>query len=146
MKTLPYLLILAFLFSCSTEPKPIEYGKDACSYCEMTIVSKAFSAQAVSDKGKQFKYDAIECMVNDLHDHSAEIATQRVADFLKPGTMILVEDALFIVNDSINSPMGANLAAIKIDSDLTSPQSADTFYWNDLINHLLQKDSIFTMQ
>lgn len=146
MKNLPYLFLLILLVSCSTEPKPIEYGKDACSYCEMTIVSKAYSAQAVSEKGKQYKYDAIECMVNDLHFHPSEMAVQQVADFSNPGSMIPVEEALFIVNDSLNSPMGAHLAAVKKKSSIASPQSADTFLWDDLIHHLLDRDSIFTME
>lgn len=143
MKNLRYLLIIFFLNSCSKDPKPIAYGKDACDFCEMTIVDRSFSAQAVSDKGKQFKYDAIECMVNYLHSHTTVMATQQVADFYDPGTMIPVEEAIFIINDSISSPMGANLAAVKQESSGASPRSADTFFWNDLIDHLQEKDSIF---
>ena len=143
MKNLLYLLIPVLLVSCSTEPEPIAYGTDACNFCEMIIVSKAYSAQAVSEKGKQFKYDAIECMANDLHDHSAEMAIRQVADFSNPGSMIPVEDAIFIVNDSLSSPMGANLAAVSRGSSIASPQSADTFSWNQLIDYLLEKDSIF---
>ncbi|WP_324719004.1 nitrous oxide reductase accessory protein NosL [Salinimicrobium sp. HB62] len=143
MKNLLYLLMTFILISCSTETKPIAYGTDACDFCEMTIVSKAYSAQAVSEKGKQFKYDAIECMVNDLHDHPAVMEIQQVADFSNPGSMMKVEEALFIINDSINSPMGANLAAVGKASNIASPQSADTFFWDDLITHLLENDSIF---
>ncbi len=142
MKNLLYLLIPVLLISCSTDPQPIDYGKDACDFCDMTIVDRSFSAQAVSKKGKQFKYDAIECMVNDLHDHSEAMAIQQVADFSHPGNMIAVEQALFIVNDSLKSPMGANLAAIKKESSIASAQSADTYYWNDLNAYLLEKDSI----
>ncbi len=146
MKNLLYLLISVLFISCSTDPKPIDYGKDACDFCEMTIVDRNFSAQAVSKKGKQFKYDAIECMVNDLHDHSEAMAIQQVADFSHPGSMIEVEQALFIVNDSLNSPMGANLAAVKKESSIASPQSADTYYWNDLNAYLLEKDSILGIE
>lgn len=143
MKYLPYLLFTVFSFSCSTEPKLIAYGEDSCDYCEMTIVDKAFSAQSVSEKGKQFKYDAIECMVKDLHDRSSEMAIQQVADFSQPGTMLPVEKAIFIVNDSINSPMGANLAAVAKESSIAEAKSAETYYWNDLVTYLMEKDSIF---
>lgn len=146
MKNLLYLLMTLLLISCSIETKPIAYGKDTCDYCEMTIVSRSYSAQAVSDKGKQFKYDAIECMVNDLHDHNTVMKIQQVADFSIPGTMIKVEESLFIINDSINSPMGANLAAVKKASSVASPQSADTYLWDDLLTHLLEKDSIFNLE
>lgn len=146
MKNLLYLLIPVFFISCSTNPQPIDYGKDSCDFCEMTIVDRSFSAQAVSKKGKQFKYDAIECMVNDLHDHSEAMAIQQVADFSNPGNMIAVEQALFIVNDSLKSPMGANLAAIRKESSIASPQNAHTYYWNDLITYLLEKDSLFGIE
>ena len=80
---------------------------------DRTIVNPAFSAQAVSDKGKQYKYDAIECMVNDLLQKEIEMAVIQVADYSQPGTMIKVDEAAFIINDSIKSPMGANLAALR---------------------------------
>lgn len=142
MKNLLYLLIPFFLWSCSTEPKPIAYGKEACDFCEMTIVDRAFSAQAVSKKGKQFKYDAIECMVKDLHDHSDAMSIELVADYTEPGHMIQVEEAIFIINDSLNSPMGANLAAMKKGSSIASSKSTDAYFWSELITYLLEKDSI----
>ena len=142
MKNLLYLLLVTLSFACSKEPKPIEYGKDACDFCEMTIVDRAHSAQAVSEKGKQFKYDAIECMVNDLHEHAVPMTIQQVADFSQPGTMIPVEEAIFIINDSISSPMGANLAAVKKGSDLATLKSADTFEWDELYDYLQNEGSI----
>jgi copper chaperone NosL len=146
MKNLLYLLISVLFISCSTDPEPIDYGNEACAFCEMTIVDRSFSAQAVSEKGKQFKYDAIECMVNDLHDHTEAMALQQVANFSHPGNMIAVEQALFLVNDSINSPMGANLAAVKKESSIASTQSSGTYYWNDLKAYLLEKDTIIRTQ
>lgn len=113
MKKIIYLVFTLFIASCSHEPKPIDYGHEACDFCEMTIVNPAFSAQAVSDKGKQYKYDAIECMVNDLLQKEIEMAVIQVADYSQPGTMIKVAEAAFIINDSIKSPMGANLAALR---------------------------------
>lgn len=112
MKKIIYLVLLLTVASCSHEPKPIDYGHEACDFCEMTIVNPSFSAQAVSTKGKQFKYDAIECMVNDFLQKDIEMAVIQVADYSHPGNMIPVEQASFIINDSIKSPMGANLAAI----------------------------------
>ncbi len=43
--------------SCRIEADPISYGHDQCNFCKMNIVDKAHSAQYVSDKGKQFKYE-----------------------------------------------------------------------------------------
>lgn len=135
MKNLRYLAFVfisgGIMFSCSTEPEPINYGNDACHFCEMTIVSAAHSAQAVSKRGKQFKYDAIECMVHDVIQNDTEMAVQQVADYINPGTMISVNEAGFVINDSINSPMGEHLAAIK-KKDYTSDNSNDMFTWEAL--------------
>ncbi|WP_083961649.1 nitrous oxide reductase accessory protein NosL [Salinimicrobium terrae] len=128
IKSLLYTLsLLGVLASCSTKPEAIRYGEDSCHFCEMTIVSKAHAAQAVSTKGKQFKYDAIECMVHDLQRNEAEMAIKQVANYSQPGTMLQVNEAQFIINDSINSPMGENLAAIK-----ATAKNAPTYTWNEL--------------
>lgn len=144
MKKIIYLVFAMIIVSCSHEPKPIDYGHEACDFCEMTIVNPAFSAQAVSSKGKQYKYDAIECMVNDLLQKDIETAVLLVADYSYPGNMIAVEKASFIINDSIKSPMGANLAALKKTDLMVENGTGLILNWADLKDHFLQKDSVIT--
>jgi len=121
-----FVIISLALFSCSTKPEPIRYGEDSCHFCEMTIVSQAHAAQAVSTKGKQFKYDAIECMMNDIIKNQTEMAVKHVANFDSPGEMIDAEKAGYVISDTINSPMGANLAALKMTND------RDLYTWEEL--------------
>ena len=142
MKNLFYLPLLFVLASCSMEPEPINYGKDACQYCDMTIVDKSFSAQAVSTKGKQFKYDAVECMIHHHIQNETEMAIRQVADFYHPGEMIPVDSALFIKNDSINSPMGENLAALRRGYLEVNRNSADVYTWEDIVNLFREMDSL----
>lgn len=144
MKRIIYIMILIVTVSCSNEPKPIQYGSDTCDFCEMTIVSSAFSAQAVSTKGKQFKYDAIECMVNDLLQKDSEMAVMNVADYSQPGNMISVKKAVFIINDTIKSPMGANLAAVKKGDRKSQEHTESSYDWEGLKTHFLRKDSVYT--
>lgn len=140
MKNSINIILIVFLtlsvMSCSTTPEPIRYGEDACNFCDMTIVSQAHSAQAVSTKGKQFKYDAIECMMNDFIRNQTEMAVMRVANFKSPGTMMDVEMAGFIVHDSINSPMGENLAAIEMVNN------HNLYTWSELKARFLGEDSV----
>lgn len=147
MKKITHLLFIAFtvaaLASCSRQPEPIKYGEDSCHYCSMTIVSEAFSAQAVSSKGKQHKYDAIECMVNDLLENNSEPAIQRVADFSRPGTMIDAEMAKYVINDSINSPMGANLAALQQETYPVDGKE-NVFSWEELKTRFLGANPVTT--
>lgn len=145
MKTLKYILFLAilpgFLTSCGTEPEPIKYGEDACHFCEMTIVSQAHSAQAVSEKGKQFKYDAIECLVHDVIDTETKMAVQQVANYNDPGSMLAVGQANFVIHDTINSPMGENLAAIDKESPLIMEQG-QLYTWEELKARFVNQKSM----
>ena len=144
MKKIIYLLVLILFTACSSEPQPIDYGKDNCDFCEMTIVSKACAAQAVSEKGKQYKYDAIECMMNHQLQHNYDMPVNLVANFEKPGTMINVNEANFVINDSIKSPMGGNLAAFKQESAVVNTESGDSFNWQELRTIFLENDSLTT--
>ena len=140
MKPLYSLLtiVLLLLTSCSTQPEPINYGTDACHFCKMTIVTKTHSAQVVSTKGKQFKYDAIECMVNDLNsDNQAEMSVILVANYLNAGEMIPAEKATYLVSENIPSPMGGNLSATMNKEDaekLKTENGGELFDWNALNN------------
>ena len=142
------LLVLAALFlslilsSCRIEADEIQYGHDQCSFCKMNIVDKAHSAQYVTDKGKQYKFDAIECMIRELNnvDHIPSIAL--VADYGNPGAMINAGEASYIISPNIKSPMGANLSAISsVDKGkaLVSEFSGDLFDWEGVRAKILKK-------
>ena len=97
------LIVLFVSISCKVEPKPIEYGQDQCNYCEMNIVDKTHAAQYVTKKGKQFKFDSIECMVNDLQEKDEEeLAFILIADYGDPGKMIGAKTAFYLISELIN--------------------------------------------
>ena len=144
MKKIMLVFALILLAACSREAEPIAYGSDFCHYCKMTIVSKAHSAQLVTKKGKQLKYDAIECMLRDnLENHKdVEMALMLVADFQDPGTMINTQDATFLIHEEISSPMGENLAAIKNSSEQQDFQDPEAYSWTELKKHFLNGGSL----
>lgn len=111
-----FILIISFLVilvsSCEVKPVEIQYGKDGCHFCSMTIVDNQHAAQILNDKGKAFKYDAIECMLNDLKKRPAEeIGMIVVNDYNNPGDLINAEQATYLISEAIPSPMGAFLSA-----------------------------------
>ena len=59
-----------FLFSCSKDSEPINYGTDQCDHCRMTIMDKKFGAEILTKKGKAVKFDALECMINYLLENN----------------------------------------------------------------------------
>lgn len=109
-----FLILLLFLVSCAIEPQPIDYGKDACHYCKMNIVDSQHAAQFVTEKGKCYKFDAIECMLNQMKEFDeAPIALYLVSDYAKPGELTDATTATYLISDAIPSPMGAFLTGFK---------------------------------
>ena len=112
------IAVLCLLVSCKVEPEQINYGSDACHFCKMTIVDQQHAAQYVTNKGKQFKFDAIECMVNELSEKkSDDIAILLVADYDSPGQMTSAISSAYLISPAIKSPMGANLSGFVTEND-----------------------------
>ncbi len=136
LKSVFGIVFLLLLISCKIEPQAINYGSDQCHYCSMNIVDKAHAAQYVTNKGKQFKFDSIECMMHDLRNKKeAETPIVLVADFSKPGTMIKAEGASYIISSAIKSPMGANLSALESKekaNEIKQQYSGELFNWESL--------------
>lgn len=134
-------LITLLLTSCNADPQPINYGSDACHYCEMTIVDRQHASQLVTSKGKAYKYDAIECMVHSLQDEfeATEMTYYLVADFHQPGELINATKASFLVSERLQSPMGANLSAFMNEEAGKKAQekfTGNTYSWKEIQDHL----------
>jgi len=113
-------LTIVTAWSCSVEPQPINYGTDACEFCKMTIVENRWAAEIVTSKGKAYKYDAIECMMNYMNRNdinSNEMALLLVDDYSNPGDLIDARNATYIKSEAIPSPMGAFLSAFSKADD-----------------------------
>lgn len=114
MKVIGYIIGILFMVGCGIEPKPIDYGKEACVYCKMTIVDQQHAAEIVSKKGKAFKYDAIECMLRDEENNNSDyVSLYLVMDYNNPNNFLDATDATYVVCEKLPSPMGANLSAFK---------------------------------
>lgn len=136
-------IITVLLVSCEISPQKIEYGSDACNYCDMTIVDKQHAAQLVTTKGKAYKYDAIECMVHSLQEDMTDtpIALYLAADFNQPGQLMDATMATYLVSEQIQSPMGANLSAFENaeKAEKTKEEFTGTTYsWEEIQKHLKQ--------
>lgn len=142
MKPFAIITILSvLLIGCNAGPQPIEYGTDACHYCNMTIVDRQHAAQVVTTKGRAYKYDAIECMVHSLQDEfrDTEMKFYLTADFDRPGELMDARTATYLVSDEIPSPMGANLSAFKDESSAQTAKDKFTgklFTWEEIQKHL----------
>lgn len=124
----------AMLASCSAGPQPIIYGQDLCAHCEMSITDQRFGSELVTDKGKTFMFDSIECMVDYANDKESN-GTFYVTCFDQPNELKDAASCSFVISKEIPSPMGAFLSAYN------NPQKANAvmakaggqlFTWEEL--------------
>ncbi|MBD0778415.1 nitrous oxide reductase accessory protein NosL [Maribacter sp. ANRC-HE7] len=129
-------VVLLAMVSCEVSPKPINYGSDGCHFCSMTIVDKQHAAEIVTKKGKAFKFDAVECMMNHLKEVDVTtIELFLVNDFHAPGTLIDAKDATFLISKSIPSPMGEYLSAFYTQEQaelIEAENQGELFTWEAL--------------
>lgn len=122
--------------SCKVGPQPIAYGTDGCHFCSMTIVDKQHVSQIVTEKGKAFKFDAVECMMNHLNDiGTGQVSLFLVADYARPGEFLDATQATYLISPNIPSPMGEFLSAFGSQSDLdkiVSEHGGDQLNWEQL--------------
>lgn len=99
--------------ACSQKPAVIHYGSDECAHCKMMITDAQFASQIVTDKGKAYKFDAIECMAVYYRMNKDELdeVTLYVSDYDNPGNWLNAKDAQYVKSKVVNSPMGESLLA-----------------------------------
>src|SRR5688572_30206367 len=121
MKTFICVILLGSLSSCIVESEPIDYGRDACHSCKMTLMDKKFGAELVSQKGKVYKFDDINCMLTFYHsseDPSREFKYKLVVDFTQPEKLIEAADAFYLKSPQIKSPMASQIAAFENEKSM----------------------------
>ena len=107
-----YLLLLIAIFFCITEPQAIDYDVDDCVYCKMKISDPKFGTEVVTDKGKVYKFDSIECLLEWIKGNR-EVPLNHivVTDYQNPHSFINANTAVYLISEKQASPMGGNLSA-----------------------------------
>lgn len=134
-----YLLFgfIGLIFNgCNISPETINYGSDGCHYCSMTIVDRQHAAQFITKKGKAFKFDASECMLNHLKEvDNSEVALFLVNDYNSPGELIDATEATYLISKGIPSPMGEFLTAFDSNEaaeKALSEHQGQLYSWEEL--------------
>ena len=134
------VLCVLISLSCSRAPKPIDYGNDGCHYCKMTIVDKIHGAELITDKGKVFKFDATECMLNYATEANAMETSSFLTNYYEaPTTLISTKKATFLISEKLPSPMGAYLTAFEsaaIAEKIQTEKGGEIHTWETLKAHL----------
>ena len=108
------LISLIILLSCSKDISPLEYGKDQCDHCRMTLTDRKYGAEIITKKGKTIKFDAAECMLNYLKEKKideSDIEKYLVINLSDPGALIYAISADYLISPELRSPMGENISS-----------------------------------
>lgn len=112
------IFIVVLFVSCSQDPEPLRYGKDACHTCKMTLMDKKFGAELVTAKGKVYKFDDVNCMANFINsDYLADetLIHKLIVDYSQPEKLIPAEEAFYLKSDQIRTPMASEIAAFETE-------------------------------
>ncbi|QHT68333.1 hypothetical protein GXP67_17635 [Rhodocytophaga rosea] len=120
------LTSILLLIACQSGPEPIAYGSDNCHHCKMTISDNRYGSELVTQKGKVYKFDSIECMAQylDENEAGASAKTLLATDYKNPGQFIEVSKAIFLQSEQMPSPMGMFLTAFS-DQETASQFAAE---------------------
>ncbi len=137
-----YTLIISFIFliACSKEISPLEYGKDQCDHCRMTLTDKKYGAEIITGKGKTIKFDAAECMLNYLREKKIdekEIEKYLVVNLTDPGVLIDAVKATYLISPKLRSPMGEDISSFAEKSSAEKnlkEYGGEIYSWGELKN------------
>ena len=138
MKSMYVIVLISLLASSciSSDPQAIEYGRDQCAYCMMSISDPKFGAELVTDKGRVLKYDAAECMAGHLSEGATPHQSLLAVPYDFPGTLVSVAELHFLISPDYISPMGANLTAFADVSNLPEQYHAQVIDWAQVCERL----------
>jgi copper chaperone NosL len=138
LKQLALISLTVLLLACQSKPEPINFGEDYCDYCKMSIVDPKYGAELVTDKGRIYKFDAVECMIPFIHENGEmTFSLQLVVAFDEPKKLFPIDQVVFAHSKIYQSPMGANVAAF-VDKSKMEP-SSEIMSWKKLVDkHMSQ--------
>lgn len=111
MALVPLLAAMLVLPGCKSGPVSIEYGKDECAGCKMILVDNHYGTEFITDKGKVFKFDDVNCLVDFMNGKKAPVGKAVIIDFNKPNQFLEADNAVYLKHHKLRTPMGSSLAA-----------------------------------
>ena len=135
------LIFGLFVFSvlclgCEPKVSPIEYGHDTCHWCQMQIADPKFGAEAVTDKGRTYKFDSAECLLYYMAETTSKHAFLMVTDFSTPDNFVDATEAVYLVSKNMPSPMGGYINAFgkkDMAQDFQNQAGGNVFTWSQML-------------
>ncbi len=129
-----------FFVGCSKESQPINYNKDECAHCMMIITDPQFGSELVTDKGKVYKFDSIECLADYVSvDRGFTVETLWISDYANPNTLTEATKAFYIISPKMESPMSMNIGGFKSQSEMEkvfTEMGGQKMNWKDVTSYV----------
>lgn len=133
-----FIVLILMIAACNPESKPILYGEDKCEFCRMSIVDQRFGGEIVTQKGKVYKFDAVECLVNYIDERIEDESKLKFVltnTYDHPGKLVNASECTYLKSTQMPSPMGMFLNPFKELTEASRLQKENTgsiFTWEEL--------------
>jgi len=106
----------------------------------MMITDPKFGSELVTDKGKVYKFDSIECLAEYISvNRGFTTETLWISDYANPNTLTDAVSAFYIVSPKMESPMSMNIGGFKSESDMEKifiTIGGQKMNWKDVLSYV----------
>ncbi|MBL7994942.1 nitrous oxide reductase accessory protein NosL [bacterium] len=140
---LVFVFLMTSIASCQNNPEAIDYGYDDCAHCRMVISDQKFGAELITQKGKIYKFDSIECMAFYYrHSEFADVQSLWTIDFSNPGMWVKADGAYYLQSKNLPSPMGMFLSSFanrEAAEAMRSQMEGNLLNWQEVMSLVVKK-------
>lgn len=140
---LTVLMLLAACGNDEVQPVDINAATDTCEVCNMQVANNQHATQIVLENGKSMVFDDIGCMYDWISNNQDEKRTAFVRDY-QDKEWILVDEATYVYNPSVKTPMAYNVISFKdtasAESFAAENEGSTVMTSNELAEHSWERN------
>ncbi|MBX3239404.1 MAG: nitrous oxide reductase accessory protein NosL [Chitinophagaceae bacterium] len=131
---------LLLLSSCGSKgPEAIRLNVDGCDFCRMKISDGRFGAELITEKGRIYKFDDLNCMVGFCDEQpKGSIKSHYINDYSKDNDLIDATTAWYVYSENLKSPMGGNTAAFASKEEALKAAAGPVLNWSEIVSNVQQ--------
>lgn len=105
------------LAACGDGPPVLNYDRDSCEFCRMTLTDRRYGAALRMSGGRIHRFDTIDCLAGWLVAESGrQPGIIWVVDATEPGVLVPLDSVKLLARGS-GGPMGAGYFAVNLNAD-----------------------------
>lgn len=122
----------------AAQPVAIDPSVDKCEVCHMTVKDDPFATEIILTNGQALKFDDLGCLYTWTKQNGMSQVKQRFVRDYNSGQWVKLEDAWFVYDPSVVTPMAYNVVSFQ------NKQDAETFLKQHPNGKLLSADQLST--